>query len=121
MTVRERGVVLLVEDDDALREALVGALREGGYRAAAVADGRAAMRWLGSHVRPALILLDLWMPGTDGWQVRQEIETHPHLREIPIIVITAAPDQKAELLDVRAVLEKPVTVPLLLETVARFI
>jgi two-component system, chemotaxis family, chemotaxis protein CheY len=121
MPGREHGVVLLVEDDDALREALVGALREGGFRAAAVGDGRAAMRWLGQHVRPAMILLDLWMPGTDGWQVRQEIETHPHLRDIPIIVITAAQDQKASLLNVRAVLEKPVTVPQLLETVARYI
>jgi CheY-like chemotaxis protein len=119
MGSREPGVVLLVEDDDGLREALVWALREGGYRVASVPDGRAAIKWLGQHVAPSLILLDLWLPGMDGWQLRQEIESHAHLRKIPIIVITAAPNQKAELLDVRAVLEKPVTVPLLLEAVGR--
>jgi two-component system phosphate regulon response regulator PhoB len=121
METKERGVVLLVEDDDALREALVWALREGGYRVASVPDGRSAMRWLGQHVAPAMILLDLWLPGTDGWQVRQEIESHAHLRAIPIIVITAAPGQNAELLDVRAVLQKPVTVSQLLEVVERHI
>ncbi len=116
-----RGVVLLVEDDDALREAFVGALGEGGFRVASVPDGRAAIRWLGEHIRPALILLDLWLPGMDGWELREEIARHAHLRDIPIIVVTAVPNQTAELLDVRAVLEKPVTVPQLLETVTRFI
>lgn len=115
-----QGVVLVVEDDDALREAMVEALREGGFRVAAVGDGQSALEWLGSHVAPALILLDLWMPRIDGWQLRQAVESHAHLRDIPIVVLTAAPNQSAEALHVGAVLQKPVTVERLLETAQQF-
>lgn len=121
MQVRGRGVVLLVEDDTALREAIVEALRSEGHRIVAVADGRAAIRWLGGHVAPALILMDLWMPDMDGWQLRAEIEKHAHLRPIPIVVLTAATGQSATELKVAAVLEKPVTVPVLLEAVERYL
>ncbi len=119
MVNRARAVVLLVEDDEPLREALSEALRNEGYRVASVADGRLALRWLGEHARPALILLDLWMPNGDGWQLRQELRSHDHLRDIPVVVMTAVPQQSAVVLGVRAVLEKPVTLPHLLETVER--
>ena len=121
MAPSERGVVLLVEDNEELRNAVLRALRQAGYRVASAPDGRSAMRWLGEHTRPALILLDLWMPNTDGGGVRKEIASHPHLRDIPIIVMTAALQQTAEELNVKAVLEKPVTLTDLIATVEKYI
>ena len=90
--------ILLVEDNpgdvDLTREGLEEArLRNELYLAE---DGEQAMDFLlqrGEHAdapRPDLILLDLNMPGKDGRQVLAEIKEHPHLRRIPVVVLTSS-------------------------------
>lgn len=99
--------VLLVEDDPDLRDVMRQVLEEQGFRVDAVAEGREAL----AHVErelPVVILLDLRMPGMDGWQFAQAFHArYGHLA--PIIVVTADPDarREAEALEAESFLAKP--------------
>ncbi len=114
-------MVLLVEDDGDVREALADVLREHGYDVAWAADGAEAIRALRSGLRPAAILLDLMMPVMDGFQFRAEQRSDPALARIPVIVVSAdrAIDRDAAALGAAAKLAKPARVDDLLATVAR--
>jgi CheY-like chemotaxis protein len=68
----ERGTVLVVDDDAAVREGLVDFLRDEGYAALGVENGRRALEVLETMQAPRLILLDLMMPVMDGWQFLAE-------------------------------------------------
>ena len=113
--------ILLVEDDDDVREALADVLREAGYDVAWAADGAEAMRALRGGLRPSAILLDLMMPVMDGFQFRAEQESDPALAPIPVIVVSADGrlDRDAAALHAAAMLAKPAEVDDLLATVAR--
>jgi two-component system KDP operon response regulator KdpE len=82
--------ILLVEDDDSLREAILGALVAGGYAADAVNDGiQAAQRLRTEPIE--LVLLDLGLPFVDGWQILAQLEGRP----LPsVIVISARGEQR---------------------------
>ncbi len=80
--------ILLVEDDAALREALQGALQERGYRVEVAEEGEAALAWLQREPRPSLILLDLMMPGLNGWDFLSRRRIDPSLPAIPVVVIS---------------------------------
>jgi two-component system chemotaxis response regulator CheY len=83
------GVVLVVDDDQAIRETLEMALQEHDIRTAAAADGEAALAWLKQNSPPRLILLDLMMPVLDGWQVIERLREDERLARVPVVVITA--------------------------------
>jgi CheY-like chemotaxis protein len=112
--------LLLVEDDDDVREALADVLREAGYVVARAADGAEAICALRSGLRPSAILLDLMMPVMDGFQFRAEQRRDPELARIPVILVSAdrTLDRDARALDVAARLAKPAQVEDLLATVA---
>jgi PAS domain S-box-containing protein len=80
--------VLVVDDDAISRHILVQTLTSAGLKAIAVGDGDAAISWL-SRNQPAIILLDLVMPGTDGYSILHHVRAHPTLAPIPIVVLTA--------------------------------
>jgi CheY-like chemotaxis protein len=82
--------VLLVEDEDSIREALASMLRERGLAVLMAANGIEALDLLQRGLRPAAILLDLMMPGMDGWDFRQRQLDDPRLAAIPTIVVTSA-------------------------------
>jgi len=107
--------VLVVDDDEAIRESLRDALSDAGYDVAVAADGRQALGML--TPRPALLLVDLMMPELDGWELMDELARTAPLADIPVCVLSAiashAPPQAA------AVLQKPVDLEMLLETVER--
>jgi len=87
----ERHLVLVVEDDGALREAIVALLEAEGYRAVGVGDGAEALEALRTgRVHPCLILLDLMMPRTDGKQFRSEQLGDRALAVIPVVMMSAA-------------------------------
>lgn len=99
--------ILLIEDDDLLREGLRQVLEEDGCRVAVAADGGAAMDVLrDGHVAPCLILLDLMMPGMNGWDFLQLQGRHPTLSKIPTAVASAYPFAEKEVLP-GIVLRKP--------------
>ena len=85
-------LVLVVDDDDGIREAIVGLLVDEGFEAVGASNGLEALNFLADCQRkPALILLDLMMPVLDGWtfcKVRQGVAM---LMEIPVVAISAAP------------------------------
>ncbi len=80
-----RGSILVVDDDEGLRELLVRYLSDNGYEAAGVADGAAMKRHLSSHPVD-LILLDVMLPGEDGLTLARELGAHGGP---PIIMLSA--------------------------------
>jgi CheY-like chemotaxis protein len=113
--------VLLIEDDFLLREMVTLVLGGDGFMVATACDGKDAFERLRHFEKPNLILLDLMMPGMDGWQFRQEQRADPALASIPVVVISALGDieQKSATLGACAYLQKPVEPGKLLETVRR--
>ena len=115
---RENPNILVVEDDEDAREAMVALLQMKGYRAVSAANGRAALDYLDQAPAPDLIILDLWMPVMDGWQFRSEQTRNPRLAHIPVIVVTALSDRAD--VDANEVIIKPVDVDRLLSKVDQY-
>ena len=101
--------ILLIEDDEDLREALRDLFEDEGFNAWTAANGKEALECLRSRGRACLILLDLMMPVMNGWEFRAELERDPDLSRIPIVVCTAAAhaEQKAREIGAAAWLPKP--------------
>jgi two-component system KDP operon response regulator KdpE len=76
--------ILVVDDDTAIRTALVTFLREFGYEPLSAANAAEGLRLLYNE-RPALVLLDVVMPGMDGWEMASRIR---ELSDVPLIIIT---------------------------------
>jgi len=108
----ERRAVMIVDDDDAIREALEDVLSDEGYEVVGVSDGQQALNYLHAELpaqkRPSAILVDLWMPVMDGWKFLDALLEDPRFSRIPLVVLTAARDQRARDLRVAEVLTKPV-------------
>ena len=110
--------VLVVEDDEDAREAMVALLQMKGYDAAGAGNGREALDYLDQAPPPDLIILDLWMPVMDGWQFRSAQIRNPRLAHIPVIVVTALSDRAD--VDANEVIIKPVDVDHLLTKVDQY-
>jgi len=81
--------VLLVEDNDDLRDAYATWLRVNGFDVAPAWGVEDAYRELREGFRPCTILLDLQMPGMDGWAFLDRARLEPHLHDVPIIIVSA--------------------------------
>ena len=117
---RRTGHILVVEDDQDIRESVVEVLEDEGYQVSAAADGREALERLhGAEPRPDLFLLDLMMPVMNGLQFREEQLRRPELAEIPVVVVTADVNARAKSESLRAVefVQKPLKVQPLLDLV----
>ena len=84
--------VMVVDDDDGYREAVSGILRHAGVRVVQTADGGVALAAMTQH-RPDAILLDLRLPEMDGTILLDALSEDERLRDIPVIVLTAFPDE----------------------------
>jgi CheY-like chemotaxis protein len=83
--------VLLAEDDEDLRDAMVDTLNDAGYTVEAVGNGRDALEWLeDTALPPKLILLDLMMPIMDGWQFLDARQKTPRVASVPVVVLSAS-------------------------------
>jgi CheY-like chemotaxis protein len=80
--------VLVVDDFGDGRELLAEYLQWRGFRVATAASGEEAIRAATAR-RPAAILMDLGMPGIDGWQATETIRGIPHLADVLIVAVTA--------------------------------
>jgi len=110
--------ILVVEDDDDAREAIVAILQLTGYQAVPAADGEEALDRLRQPDLPDLILLDLWMPVMDGWEFREEQRKDPTLARIPVVVVSALGAQAN--IDADEVITKPIDAERLLATVRNY-
>jgi two-component system, chemotaxis family, chemotaxis protein CheY len=82
--------VLIVDDEAGVVSGLTELLESEGYKVATACDGLDALNQLRAGLRPSAILLDLMMPRMDGWDFRHEQMKDDELKEIPIIILTAA-------------------------------
>jgi two-component system cell cycle sensor histidine kinase/response regulator CckA len=101
-------LVALIEDDDDIREALESLLGHAGYRVLSYASAELALRDMEGGRHPDLILLDLMMPGMNGWQFRVEQRRRPALTDIPVIALSADVSPYAAAIDANAYLKKPI-------------
>jgi DNA-binding response OmpR family regulator len=114
--------VLIVEDEPNIVESLSFVLRRGGYEVTAVLDGAAAL----SHLRstPAdLLILDLMLPGLNGFEVLKAIKSDRVFEALPVLILTAkgqSQDRRlAEDIGVDAFMTKPFSNREIMETVRR--
>lgn len=84
--------VLIVDDDLTARETLIAILEGQGYDLQVAKDGIQALQML-EGLQPDLILLDVMMPGMDGYEVCRRIRSTPQLAEVPILLLTALDDR----------------------------
>lgn len=113
------GPLLVVEDDDDVRQAIVETLRDEGYSVAEAENGQQALQWLRGNPDPCLVLLDLWMPQMTGDELHAQMQQDPRLAALPIVVVTAAADGafRARMLGARGYLKKPLDIDDLLSLV----
>ncbi|HEY3239310.1 MAG TPA: response regulator, partial [Acidimicrobiia bacterium] len=86
--VDHQAPVLVIDDDPPTREMLRRMLEREGFRVTEAGDGRAGLERVAEH-RPSLVLLDLLMPGLDGFGFLAELQSRPEWRAIPVVVVTA--------------------------------
>jgi CheY-like chemotaxis protein len=111
--------VLVVEDDADLVSLMELVLSDAGYRVRTAPEGGAALARVAEEM-PGLILLDMRMPGMNGWEFAREFRAR-HGRAAPIIVVTAAENARARAAEVEADgwLSKPFEIDDVLRMVAR--
>jgi CheY-like chemotaxis protein len=97
--------VVVVDDDDAVREAMADALADDGYAILTAGDGDEALALLGRAPRPCVAIVDLVMPRVDGWELIAAIAADPALCDIAVVCTTAGRDSPP--VGCHAVLRKP--------------
>jgi CheY-like chemotaxis protein len=115
--------VVLIDDDDDLRDAIADALTAYGHQVETFGEAGAALERLRAGLAPRLILLDLMMPGMTGWQFRELQRADPMLAQIPVVVLTARTvpeDRDTPPLGPIEVLHKPFPLERLLDVIARY-
>jgi DNA-binding response OmpR family regulator len=83
--------VLVVDDDPNALDIVRTYLESKGYLVATAKDGQEALAQL-ERVRPAIVLLDVMMPGMDGWEVARVIKNHPVFGRTRVVMLTARSD-----------------------------
>ena len=115
--------VLIVEDDDEIREILAEMLADEGFAVTTASNGRDALDLMRSAApRPSLVVLDLMMPVMDGWQLRREMLADPDLSSIPVVVVSGAADieRMSSTLAASKILTKPVKWPQLRDSIRAY-
>jgi two-component system response regulator CpxR len=116
--------VLVVEDDDSIRECLLELLTDNDYDAVGAIHGRDALNKLESlDPPPSVIVLDLMMPVMDGKTFRDKQLRNPEISQIPVIVVSACHDvaYRVRELHAAAYLKKPLIVNDLLKLVRQHV
>ncbi len=79
--------ILVVEDDKFLRELISRKLREEGFDVVEAVDGEEGVKKIAQEI-PNIVLLDLILPGIDGFEVLAKIKEDPQLSQIPVIILS---------------------------------
>lgn len=118
------GRILLVDDSAALRSVAGNLLRQKGYEVDAVASGEQALAWVEDKL-PQLIVLDVVLPGLDGYEVCRRLRQNPQTRGVPVILLsskTGFMDQvQGRLAGCTVYMSKPCEADLLCDTVRNYL
>jgi CheY-like chemotaxis protein len=113
-----RANILIADDSSDIRTIMRYMLIDLGYAVVEATDGNEAVR-LARQCQPVLILLDLCMPGIDGWEVAARLRADPALEEVPILAMTAYDVSAAIRAALRAGCQQVVIKPFDLHDVSR--
>ncbi|HEY6224500.1 MAG TPA: response regulator, partial [Gemmatimonadales bacterium] len=115
-----RGTVLVIDDDPGVRNLLGRFLSREGFRVETAADGETGLRLAREHA-PAIITLDVVMPGMDGWAVLSSLKGDPALAAIPVVILSIVDEKPMGFaLGVSAYLTKPIDRKGLAAVLARY-
>jgi CheY-like chemotaxis protein len=112
--------VLLVEDNDDVREMMALALELAGHEVVPARNGLEALGMLRNRPCPCVILLDLMMPVMNGWEFREMLAHEPRLRHVPVVVVSALNRDMAARVGASDYLPKPIDIERMLEIVGAF-
>ncbi|MGV3723645.1 MAG: response regulator [Actinomycetota bacterium] len=112
--------VLVVDDQEDARASLSEILEMEGYVVDTAGDGQEALEYLRAGPLPDVMLLDLMMPGMNGWELRRRQLADPDLEGVPVVVVSGADlsEQKHSWLKAAGYFVKPIQIDQLLEAVA---
>jgi signal transduction histidine kinase/CheY-like chemotaxis protein len=114
-----RRSVLVVDDDEGVRRLLAYELQPLGVQVLEAPDGKTAVEIAASEM-PDVILLDVLMPGVDGWGALRKLKERPETRNIPVVILSVVDDSALGFsLGAFDYLVKPVDVPQLIDTLSR--
>ena len=114
--------VVVVEDQDKVRGVIVETLEAVGYRTSGFSSGAEALARMGA-LAPALILLDIMMPGMNGLEFLDALRANPSLAAIPVVIMSGLGTSFAgvERVTVAAIIPKPISFPALIDEVKRIV
>jgi DNA-binding response OmpR family regulator len=98
--------VLVIEDDADIRNLLVTRLARLDYRVSAVPTGEAGLEAARADP-PDLVLLDLLLPGIDGWEVARRLRAEPCTARVPVLVVSIVDDDAGDGVEVMGRVAKP--------------
>ncbi len=117
--------ILIIDDDAKNIFALTATLRSRGYDSTSATSAEEGIRMAAADPLTGIILLDMMMPGTDGYQALRMIRRHEQLQKLPVIAVTAQAmkGDKEKCLEAGAddYISKPIDVDRLMERLAHFL
>lgn len=112
--------ILVVDDDEAIREVLKMSLEMEGYPVMTATNGKEALDILSRSPNQGLILLDLMMPVMNGWEFVEEFQKVEKYSNIPIILISAYSERAKNIPAIQEVFSKPMNFNTLLDRVKSY-
>jgi DNA-binding response OmpR family regulator len=116
--------IMLVEDDQPIREMMELLLRRIGYEPIIIPDVMDALQRV-QHDPPSLVLLDIMMTPMNGWEFLEKLRSEYNIRELPVILFTAAPAVEEKIALLRdpylGVMQKPVSIAELKNGIEKFL
>lgn len=115
--------ILLIEDDDTIREVIQEALQTEGYSVRTAIHGREALALISAGIEPCLILLDLMLPVMSGWEFLDILRKHsdPTISKLPVIIMSAAGNAALTAVEkAQGYVQKPLDLEVLFKEVEKF-
>ena len=114
--------VVVVDDQDKVRHVIVEVLEAVGYRTSGFSTGEDALAHLGA-LAPALILLDIMMPGMNGLEFLEVLRASPSFAAIPVVIMSGlgASFPGIERVNATAIIPKPISFPRLIDEIKRIV
>ena len=117
----EEKIVVLIDDDVAMHDLIRRTLSKIGLKLVGAVDSEKGMQIV-REMKPKLLLLDVLMPGRDGWSILKECKSDPELKDMPVVMVSQlSQDVLSQSLGADDYLTKPINRDLFLETVSRLI